>query len=266
MNLSTVAVKNTAKTALKGNYFSSIAACTIYIFAFIVCEVCYELSSSVIGPVFSFVVLLLLLMLFIIPLTLGLIYFTVRLIFGTNAEPILIFKYFCSRKDFKRALAFAFYISGNAVFYGFIFLLPSFFVDIIADGRIFKIFGAQIPLWASGLTGVSASLKVLALIFLLAVMMKFYLAPFLFAANEDMEVLQTLHTSKIISSVTKKDFIWLILSFIWHILACLFVIPNIFIFPYFATSYCVHCRFCLSYYNDSVDKINKKIPSFEVTL
>ena len=266
MNLSTVAVKKTAKTALKGNYSGSVVACTLYIFAFIVCEICYEMVYSVLGAVFSFAFLLLITMFLIIPLTLGLIYFTVRFIFGAEAEPILIFKYFSSRKDFKRALIFAFSVLGNALFYGFLLLIPSFTVDIIADGRIFKLFGAQIPLWTSGLSGISAFLKILAFISLIAVMMKFYLAPFLFVANEDMAPIQTLHISKVISSVTKKDFIWLMLSFSGYILACLFVIPNIFIFPYFSASYCVHCRFCLAYYNNAVDKINKEIPSFEVTL
>ncbi len=267
MNSSTVAVKNTAKTALKGNYCNSIAVSSLYIFVFIVCAVCCEMLLSVTGPVLSFIFLIFAFAVFIIPLTLGVIYFTVRLIFGQNTEPVLIFKYFSSRKDFKRALNFSFLLIGNALFVGFLLFLPAFFADLIADGRLFKLFGAQIPLWASGLSTVSDFLKVVAVVSLFAVMLKYYLAPFLLVADENMDPGETLHISKIISSVTKKDFIRLTLSFIWYILACIFVIPDIFIFPYFSVSYCVHCRFCLASYNNTVDKLNKReIPSFEVTL
>lgn len=267
MNLSTIAVKNTAKTALKGNYSDSVAVCALYIFVWMVCTVCYEMAVSILGPVLSFMFLILILIFFVIPLTLGLIYFTVRLVFGKNTEPIMMFKYFSTLKNFKRATSFAFLIVGNSLFAGILLFLPAFFADLIADGGIFKLFGAQIPLWTSGLSSISSVLKVLAVISLILVMLKFYLAPFLFVADENMSPAQALNVSKIISTVTKKNFIWLCLSLIWYILACVFVIPNIFIFPYFGVCYCVHCRFCIASYNNTVDAINQKeIPSFEVTI
>lgn len=265
MNLSTTAVKTTAKTALKGHYLKSIIASVIYIFSVIVCLLCNNIFAYISIGFLYFVFLIAELIFIVIPLTLGFVYFTVRLIFGSDTEPVLIFKFFSSRKDYFRALRFSLSFIGNAIYSGFLLFLPSLFCDLIANGTVFKIFNSEIPLWVSSLWSVSAVLKVLAGIALITLMLKYYLAPFLIAADENMDPLEAMHMSKIVSTASKKDFLWLILSLIGYIIACLFVIPDIFIFPYFACCYCVHCRFAVAAYNRNVDKINlKDIPSFEV--
>ncbi|MBO4694033.1 MAG: hypothetical protein J5659_06575 [Clostridia bacterium] len=265
MNISTAAVKSTAKTALKGGYLKNFAASAIYVFAFLVCLSCYGVLSSVLGIFAAFIFLIVALIFLIIPLTLGFIYFTVRLIFTKATEPVLMFKYFSNSKDYIRSLRFAFPLLGNAIFSGFLLFLPAFAVDLIANGTVFKLFSAEIPLWVSSLWSISAVLKVLAGLCLIVVMLKYYLAPFLLVADENMDPLPAMHMSKIISSVTKRDFIWLVLSVFPLISACIFLIPDIFVFPYFATLYCVHCRFAVASYNKSVDNISQKsIPSFEV--
>ncbi len=265
MNVSTAAVKHTAKTALKKDYYKAIIVSALYIFAIYVCLLCNSIIASIAGVAAAFIFLICAIVMLIIPLTLGFVYFAVRLIFGSDTQPVLLFKYFSGKNEYIRALRFALPLTGNAVYSGFLLFLPAFVCDAIANGTVFKIFGADIPLWASSIWSVSAILKVFAGFCFIIVMLKFYLAPFLLTADENMDPLEALHMSKVISSVSKRDFIWLILSLAGYILACAFVVPNIFIYPYFIACYCVHCRFAVAAFNKNIDKINQKdIPSFEV--
>ena len=95
-------------------------------------------------------------------------------------------------------------------------------------------------------------------------MLKFYLSPFLLAADENMKVLEALSISRIIAPVTRREFIFLVLGFICYIVACIFVIPTIFLLPYFAAAYAVHCRYAVAAYNKNADGV--AVPSFEADI
>ena len=105
MNLSTTAVKKTAKTALKNNFFKCIVACSIYTFIWIICLISYRLLDQVIGTLGSYICVIALIVFLISPLSLGLVYFFVRLIFESETEPVLVFKYFSGAKDYKRCMS-----------------------------------------------------------------------------------------------------------------------------------------------------------------
>ena len=94
MSLSTIAVKQTAKTALKKKYFEGVAVSALYIFAYLVCATGYTFLSSVTGPITAFFFLICYFTLLITPLTLGFVYYSVRLVFGSDTAPLLLFKYF----------------------------------------------------------------------------------------------------------------------------------------------------------------------------
>ena len=267
MNISSSIVKKTARTALKGRYFSGVAAAAIYIFTFLICILTTELIGNLAGGVTAVLFLIIFCVCFLLPLTLGFVYWGVRVIFSGDCEPIMVFKYFSSRTDYIRALRFSVPITGNALFSGILLFLPAIFADIAASGKLFIFLGVQIPLWASSLWGVSAILKFLASICLIFVMLKFYLAPFLLSADEAMEPLEAMHMSKIITTRSKRDFIFLFFSFSGYILACFFMIPTIFILPYFTASYTVHCRFAIAAYNRNIDSISQNsIPSFDASI
>ena len=267
MNISSMVVKKTARTALKGNYFKGVVASTIIAFVWIVLSVCASYAGTFAGIAVANLAFILFLMFLMIPLILGFVYFSVRLIFSNDCDPVTVVKYFSNRRDYFKALKLSLTLTGNMLFYSFVFFLPVAICNYVASGEFFKTLGMQIPVWASGVWVVSYILRILATVLFINVMLKFYLAPFLISANEDMDPFEALHISKTIAFASKREFIFLILSFALYIIACVFVLPLIFIFPYFAVAYAVHCRYAVAEYNKNVDKTNSNnAPSFEASI
>ena len=265
MNVSGSAVKKTARTALAGNYFKAAVVSSMLVFTWLVLTTCFRTLGAVAGGAVALAFFAAVFVLLFCPLIMGFAYFSVRMIFGSDCEPVTAFKYFSCAKDYSKAVRLSLILSGNALFIGIFLFLPSVICSLISSGEFFKMLGMQIPSWASLFGVLSYILRVAALALLLTVMFKFYLAPFLIAANENLNVSEAMQISKIIARVTRKDFIMLILSFIGYIIACVFVIPTIFVFPYFASAYAVHCRYAVADYNKTADFLNAA-PNFEADI
>ncbi|MBR4909780.1 MAG: DUF975 family protein [Clostridia bacterium] len=267
MNLTSSFTKKLARETLLNKYFGSVVAAAAYVFVFIICYNTAAIASVFLGGIAAIIAFLLMFVFLIIPLTLGYVFWSVRLTFAGDNEPIQIFKYFSSARDYRRALSFSLPFTGTVCFSGFILFVPCFFAGLISSGKLFTIFKMPIPSWAPGFWVLTTVMYILAIITFLLIMLKYYLAPFLMAANENMEPLEAMHLSKTISAGRKGDFLILVLSFIGYIIACAFVIPMIFIFPYFAASYSVHCHFAVAAYNKSIDNMLKPdIPSFNADI
>ena len=267
MNISISAVKKTAIAALKNKYSTGVMTAAILVFSFIVCFSCTEMAYFTTGAAGGTLLLILLIVFLLFPLASGYVYCGTHLILTGESDPLLIFKYFTSKQAYARVLKLSVLITGNAAFAGALLFLPCFAVDMLASGKLFMLLGAQIPLWASSLWTVSAVLKAAAAFALLILMIKYYLAPFLIAADEDMDPFEAVHMSKVISTRSKKDFLLFLLSFIGYIIAGFLVIPIIFILPYFSTSYSVFCRFAVAAYNTDADRVNRAdIPSFDASI
>lgn len=267
MSISTTAVKKTALTVLKDKYLKSIIASAIYIFSCLVCLFCLELIGTVAGTITEFVCFLIFSVFLIIPITLGLAFWGVRMVFCSDGHPLLIFNYFTDRDKYLRAIKFAVPFTAKSCFAGAILFLPAFVVKLFASGKIFSMLKMQIPIWVSGLSYVSGILEFFAFICLISVMLKYYLTPFLLAADEKMEPSEAMNISRIIASESKRDFVWLILSLGLYIIACIFMVPIIFILPYFTVCFAVHCRFAVAAYNKNADRINSlNIPSFRADI
>ena len=115
MNISSSVVKKTARTALKGKYFKAVIVSCIFVFAWLVLYTCYAILRSIAG-----------------------LYFSVRLIFGSDCEPLTLFKYFSGAKEYFKALKLSLTLSGNAVLMGIFLFLPAIFCDLVANGYFFK--------------------------------------------------------------------------------------------------------------------------------
>ena len=121
----------------------------------------------------------------------------------------------------------------------------------------------SIPVWTSNLWALNSFLVILSTLALVFVMIRYYLAPTIFIANDEIDPAEAVNMSTIISKRTGADFVGLTLSFAGWILLSLLVAPLIFTLPYFTTSYCVHCRFAITTYNMDVDRFNASFtPSF----
>ena len=267
MNISNVAVKKTALFSLKNKYTSGIIAACIYLTSLFILSACAATAAVAIGTAGAYALSILLVVFLLLPLTFGYIYRGTMLIFSGECEPLLVFKYFSSKKEYLKSIKMSFSLVGNALFSYILLSIPAIFTSLLADGTLFSVLGAQIPIWASNLLPVARILDYAAIIITAYIMLKYYMAPFLMAADESMDPLEAIHTSKIIATRSKWDFIRLSLSFIGYILACLLVVPVIFIFPYFNAAYNVHCRFAVAHYNKAIDEANRpKVPNFNANI
>ena len=267
MNISNSAVKKTAAFSLKNKYASGIIAACIYVFSLFILSVCAGFAAVLFGAAGMYIMTVLLVIFLLLPLTFGYIYRGAALIFTGDSEPLLMFKYFSSKKDYFKALKMSFFLTGNAIFTYVLLAIPAIFCGLLENGQLFTLFGAQIPIWVSNLSPLTSILKIAALVLTVILMLKYYLSPFLMAADEEMDPLEAINTSKIISTRSKWSFLKLILSFIGYIIACFLIVPIIFIFPYFNASYNVHCRFAVTAYNKVVDSMDRPaVPNFNANI
>ena len=158
---------------------------------------------------------------------------------------------------------FSFIIGIKLVFVAVVLYLPCLVVWILSNEQIYSFFDMSLPIWSSNLWALNSFLAFVASLALVFVMLKYYLAPFVFVSNDSIDPAEAVNMSTIISKRTGADFFGLVLSFAGWIVLSFLVAPLVFTLPYFIASYCVHCRFAVTAYNRDVDRFNSNVtPSF----
>jgi len=149
--------------------------------------------------------------------------------------------------------------------YSLLLNIPFFIVKALSHSFLYELIGLSVPFWAANLTSVTVILRLISNIALIFIMLKFYLAPMLFVADDNMESVEAVHMSSTISKKSYVDFIYLGFSFFGWILLSGLVIPMIFTLPYIALSYLIHSRFVISEYNTHIEQTSyNAYPSFTV--
>lgn len=264
MTMSSDAVKKTAKTALKGNYVKAIISSAVFVFAYLLSIYANTLFDFVLGRVAYYIVFIAVSVFALSPLFLGLLRGFWRVLFGVDDKITVLFYYFSTVKLYKRALSFfALFILKFAVL-GLILYLPSLLLDFFAGALFFNMLEISPPIWISNLWPISSFLKIIAFVALVFVLLKYYIAPVLFIADDNMDCAEAIHMSTIIAKGSSIDFVYLFFSFIGWILICLFLIPVVFVMPYLICSYLVHARFAVAKYNKHISRKDDNIPTFAV--
>lgn len=249
MTASSSVVKLTARTALKKNWLKAVASCMTVISVFIVISGVASLVSYIGGNAAAYICEIALGFLLFLPLFHGLIRFFWRMLFGADDSPVSVFYFFSGKKEYMRAMRLITGLCLRLVFFGIILFLPSVIVDIFGGVKIYDLLDIPIPLWTSNLYYLSLFLKTVASVLLFFIMLRYYAAPILSVADEEMEAAEAIHMSSVIYKRTMLDFIYLFFSFAGWILLSLAVIPLVFTMPYFIAAVCVHTRFAIAEYN-----------------
>ncbi len=256
-------VKLTAKDALKTKIIPSIIVACVLIFTFYIVSFISTIVSVFAGDI-GFLVTNTVFSLFIIsPLCLGVLNYFNRILWGQNDSVILIFKYFSSTNQYKRALRFIINITLKFLHTAAFVFLPCAVILLLSSEAFFALLNVPLPVWTSILSGVNAFVLLLSLFALMFIMLKYYLSAFIFISNDSVEPAEAINMSTIISRRSGGDFFGLVLSFVpWFLLSVL-VIPLIFTLPYFITSYAVHCHHAIEAYNTDVEHFGAGFaPSF----
>lgn len=259
------AVKVTAKAALKNNWLKAIIACSILIFTMFICYNAASVFSIVAGDIGGSILLILGTVFLTCPIALGLLRYYWRILFNPQDNPISVFYYFSDKSLYRRALGLILSLVLRAIFWGILLNIPVLIVNIMSGSFFYELTGAAIPMWTANLTNLEIFLKAVSYVLLFFIMLRYYMAPVLFVADDNMDNAEAMHMSSIISKKTSIDFIYLLFSFFGWILLSIFVVPLGFTLPYILTSYLVHVRFAVAEYNRHIELSAKNsFPSFTV--
>lgn len=258
-------VKKTAREALSECFLQSVATGCVLIFSIFVMMLAGSIVSVFAGTVGYFITEVLLVIFVMYPLFLGVLTFFRRILWGQIDGVVSIFKYFSSLDEYKRALGLALYLAKRFALASAIIFSPCFVVWVFSNETVYSWFDMALPVWASNLWTLNSFFVIIGVFLLCFVMLKYYLAPFLFISNDNITVADAINMSVTISKRTGGDFFGLFISFIGLILLSVLVAPLIFTTPYFLTAYCVHSQFSVSAYNRDVDIFNaNSAPSFSI--
>ena len=264
MSMSSEAVKRTARTALKDNYIKSMICCTVFVFAYLLSIYANSLFDFVMGKVAYYIAFTLVGIFVLLPLFLGLLRFFWRSLFGADDKITVMFYCFSSPQLYKKALGFILLFILKFAVWGILLYLPAILIDVIASPEFFNLFKISPPIWISNLWPISSFLKIIAFVAMFSVFLKYYIAPVLFIADDNMDSAEAIHMSTIIAKGSAIDFVYLFFSLIGWIFICLFLIPIIFVMPYLVCSYLVHVRFAVAKYNKHISVDDDNIPTFAV--
>ncbi len=256
-------VKKTAKTALSQNFLTSVAVCCVFLFIYFIGSLTASMVSIFAGTAGYVIAFALIAVFALSPLALGMLCFFRRLIWENHDSALVIFRYFSSASEYKRALHFTILLFVRLLIVALVTFSPCIVLWLLSNDALYEAFGFSLPIWASNLWTLNSFVAIISAFMLVFVMLKFYLASFIFVANDDIDPAEAVNMSTIISKRTGGDFFGLTLSFAGWIVLSIFIAPLIFTLPYFMASYSVHCRFAVTAYNRDVDRFNESnTPSY----
>lgn len=258
-------VKITAKSALSNKWVKAIFATTILLFIVFISMNAASVLSLALGDIAANVLISLLAVFMILPIALGLFRYFWRFLFEVDDNPVAIFYYFSSLSIYKRALSLILNLLFKTVLYSVLINLPKFILFMMSKGFVYEFIGMPIPVWSANLSAVAMILGVISSIVVFFVLARYYIAPVIFVADDNIDAQEAMHMSTIIAKKSAMDFYYLILSFFGWFLLCVTVVPIIFVLPYFIVSYLVHVRFAIAEYNKHIEEASKNIfPSITV--
>lgn len=258
-------IKKTAKTALSNHWLQAVAVSVTVIFCFFIGLLTASLVN-IVAKTIGYIIFLTLFFVFVFsPLMLGMFYWFRRLLWGQTDSVFIVFKYFSTKTDYKKAIHLTLILTVKILCAAAILYFPCVVVFVLSGEWFYALFDLSLPIWTSSMGTLNIILAIVATFALVFVALRYYLSPFLFVCDDNMHPGEAVNMSTIISRRTGADFFGLSLSFAGWIIASVFVAPLIFTLPYFLTSYGVHCRYAIAAYNRDVDRFNAKDTPFYST-
>lgn len=263
MTVASSTIKTTAKKSLKNNWVKAIIVCSVML-------ICYLINNNIAscfyligGDTLANVLFYISNFFMLVPVVFGGLRFFWRLLCGVADSPLAVFYYFNSKENYKKVLNLTIKLALKTLFFAIILSIPYFIISIISNIETYEFLDITIPLWTANLSNIVAFLKSIAVIGTLFLMLKYYLAPMLLVADENMDLNEAIHMSVVISKNTLLDFIYLTFSMLGWILLSLVFIPLIYTIPLFIAVYLTHCTFAVSEYNEHIKKANSQnFPTF----
>ncbi len=259
MSVGSNVVKLTAKTALKGNFLKVLAVSSVFVFSWIFCIILSELLVIITGKVVAAIISVAAFLFLSLPLFLGLLRYVWRMLFSVTDRPLAVFYLFSSKELYVKSLKLIFQFVLRIVFWLLVLNIPAILLFLLSKGFVFELFNSATPVWTANLAYYSRLLLNLSSVIVLFIMLKFYIAPFLFVADSNIDVGEAMYLSSVIARKSSIDFIGLLVASAGWILLSILMLPLLFTLPLLLTYYAVHVRFAVAEYNKHIEdsKLNE---------
>lgn len=255
MSVSSAAVKETAKERLKNNYSKTFVASLVFIFAGLLIISVGSLLSDVTGDIIAIIFSACLTVFLIAPLGLGLLKYIWKINLCVADGPVAIFYWFSAKNLYVKSLKFILHYTFKLLIWLMILNIPSFLLFAFSKTFFFELFNIAPPVWTASLDYYSVILRNISFVGVFFIMLKYYMAPVLFIADENANALECMYNSSVISRKTSYDFISLIFNQAHIVLLTLLVLPMPFTLPYLLSYYVTHTRFAVEEYNLHIKNI-----------
>ncbi|MBQ6848244.1 MAG: hypothetical protein IJO62_04980 [Clostridia bacterium] len=255
MSVASNVVKQTAKTALKGNFLKAVIASLIVVFTWILSTNLAGLLEIAAGQIAAKILNAAMLLFLLLPTALGLLRYIWRMLFSACDSPISVFYWFSEKSLYLRAMKLMFNIVLRAAIWLLIFNIPSILLFVLSKSSVFELIGMAPPLWTANLGFYPPLLRNISFVVVFFIMLKYYMAPWLIIADENMEVGEAIFKSSVIARKTSFDFLGLILSSLGWIVLSIFILPQPFTLPLILSYVAVHIRFSVAEYNQHIENL-----------
>ncbi len=255
MSILSAAVKETAKERLKNNYAKTFVASLSVVFAWLISINIASVLSRVTGDVIAVIISVLLNVFLVAPLSLGLLKYIWKISLGVSDGPVAIFYWFSSKSLYVKSLKFILHFVFKLLIWLMVLNIPSFLLFAFSKTFFFELFNIAPPVWTASLDFYSVILRNISFVGVFFIMLKYYMAPVLFIADENANVEECMYNSLVISRKTSFDFISLIFNQLHIVLLTLLVMPMPFTLPYLLSYYVTHTRFAVEEYNLHIKNI-----------
>lgn len=165
---------------------------------------------------------------------------------GDSAELSGIFHYYSGAKLYFKSLLLLLDICLRSFFWLYVLILPGALLS--ATGGALLTAKLNVPngrLLGTLSVAMGVLLAVLGLVFALVIIMRYFLAPYLFAQNAQLGVRQAVKTSVRYMHGSAGRLVLLLLSFVLWAMASLLVLPALYAFPYAESTLAIFARFTI---------------------
>lgn len=166
------------------------------------------------------------------PMLIGTVSFFNALAKGEKAEFSMVYSWFSDTQRYLRAVMFCLQLTVRYLLWTFICLLPmAFFLPLLTSGQFdFS------PAVHNSLLLVFGIYIVAAVLFWITATAKYFLAPYLFIDHPELSIQACISTSVLYMRGNRLKYVRLFLSFLPWFLLCFFVVPALYVVPYFLAS------------------------------
>ena len=247
-----LSVKSTAKAFLKPLWSQAIAAGAVLCACF-VAELCVrELFAYTVSTAVGFVAGAVFFIFITAPLIMGYILWLWRVTVLEDSPFTEMFLPFAERDSYTRTLSFVLAAVIRAVAVFAVVMLPYAIASVASNPRFYEIIGMTMPVWMLNIWIFKRFLLVLGTAVFVYVMLRNYLAPVIFAVGSNLTPSEAFYMAKEVGADSFIAFVKLIFGFLGWLLCSVFIIPALYVLPYFSFSCIFHCRFAITRYNAGI--------------